>query len=115
VAPDRQAIGLRDEWRCWRCGYLRLAAALSSIHHRKLRKQGGRDAPSNLILLCGSGTTGCHGWVHAHPRDSRDKGWLVPSWADPAQRPVWHEHGQRWVLLDDDCGITPYLQDEEAR
>ncbi len=56
-------------------------------HHRKLRKHGGTDEPVNLIDLCGSGTTGCHGYVHHNPAISFAKGWLVHSWDDPAEVP----------------------------
>jgi len=55
----------------------------------------------NLLTLCGSGTTGCHGWVEAHPQDATMSGWSVPSWADPATVPVRHwEHG--WALATPD-------------
>jgi hypothetical protein len=63
---------------------------------------GSRDpminAPSNLITLCGSGTTGCHGWVEDHPREAKAMGWSVSRYANPAITPVssW-AHG--WVLL----------------
>jgi len=58
------------------------------------------NAPSNLLTLCGSGTTGCHGWVEAHPTDARARGLAVASWDVPALTPVQTWRG--WVLLDDD-------------
>ena len=56
-------------WRCARCGK-DVTYIQSSIQHRKARGMGGTNDPSinspaNLIVLCGSGTTGCHG--HHHP------------------------------------------------
>lgn len=42
-----------------------------SLHHLYPRGQGGDDAIENLIPLCGSGTTGCHGLVENHNRAAR--------------------------------------------
>ena len=57
-------------------------------HHRKLRKHGGTDEAANLLALCGTGTLGCHGYVHANPAISYERGWLVHSWDDPKEVPV---------------------------
>lgn len=38
-----------------------------SVHHVIPRSEGGDDVPANLVLLCGSGTTGCHGAWHGNP------------------------------------------------
>jgi hypothetical protein len=64
-------------------------------HHRKLRSQGGTDEGANLIPCCGSGTTGCHGHIHANPAESYERGWLVKSWQDPADVywTHWKEEG----------------------
>lgn len=35
--------------------------------------------PRNLILLCGSGTTGCHGWVESNRRTAQRLGYLIGS------------------------------------
>ncbi len=59
----------------------------------------------NLILLCGSGDTGCHGYVHAHPRESYEKGWMVLSYELPADKPVLTYHG--WVTLNPDGTAIP--------
>lgn len=71
-----------------------------SIQHRKKRSVGGGSGLSNLLTLCGSGTTGCHGWCETWPQKAEEVGWAVPSWADPARWPVRH-HLHGWVLLDD--------------
>ena len=58
-------------------------------HHRI--KRGNASCTNdldNLIHLCGSGTTGCHGWVHANKQgDVYEHGWLLRSWDDPAKVP----------------------------
>lgn len=41
-----------------------------SIHHVLKRSQGGDDVRANLVALCGSGTTGCHGAVEAAEKDA---------------------------------------------
>ena len=71
----------RDGRRCVRCGRS-LYAVGGSRHHRKLRSQCTRvekHQVQNLILLCGSGTTGCHGFVHMHPTIAYENGWCVKS------------------------------------
>ena len=39
----------------------------------------------SCFLSSGSGTTGCHGWVHAHPREAYEHGWMVHGWANPEE------------------------------
>lgn len=104
--PDRDTrrlVAERDRYECVRCGQpLDAHWNGHSIHHRIPRSHPfpGLHQPSNLICLCGSGTTGCHGWVHAHPRNAYQYGWLVHMEADPALTPLWSaRHG--WILLDD--------------
>lgn len=103
-----QLVDLRDESRCVRCGRW-LPGTPASRHHRKRRSQASRGevhSPANLILLCGTGTTGCHGWVHAHPAQAREHGWLLRSTDDPTRIPLLSDvHG--WILLDDKGGWTP--------
>lgn len=48
-------------------------------HHKLRRSKGGTDDRSNTLDLCGSGTTGCHGHVHANPAESYARGWLIRS------------------------------------
>jgi len=57
---------------CVRCG--RPAA---NRHHRLPRSRGGTDDPHNVVPLCGSGSTGCHGWVHANPAEAERVGLTV--------------------------------------
>jgi 5-methylcytosine-specific restriction endonuclease McrA len=53
-------------------------------HHRKPRSLGGKNTMENVLILDGSGTTGCHGHVEANRTLSHLRGWLVYSWDDPA-------------------------------
>lgn len=98
-AIPKQTIALvhqRDEESCVRCGTWG-----GNVHHRMMRSQAPKDAVhrvENLALLCGSGTTGCHGWVHANPAESYDNGWLVPSWSSPLEEPMTYADGARYYL-----------------
>lgn len=82
-----------------------------TTQHRVARGMGGSrgpeiNAPSNLITLCGSGTTGHHGWVEHHPTFAREAGWSVPRHLDPRTVPVLYPNG--WYLLNDDCELIPF-------
>lgn len=77
----------RDHGRCVRCGApLATGWPGYSCHHRQSRSVGP-DTLENRIMLCGSGTTGCHGWVHAHPKISRDEGWIISKYTKEAELP----------------------------
>lgn len=95
-----------DDYR--RCEIRILGVCLgraTNFQHRKNRGQGGAWAPSNGIDVCGSGTTGCHGYIHANPAEAVENGWTVPSWADPVATPaLLHtvHYGHDYVLLDDE-------------
>ena len=78
----------------------------TNFQHRKNRSANGGWSPANGIDICGSGTTGCHGYIHANPAEATRWGWTVKSWDDPAITPVllWTLHYQRaMVVLDDDA------------
>ena len=47
----------------WRCCALCGSTENLSLHHIIRRSQGGDDVEANLVMLDGSGTTGCHGAV----------------------------------------------------
>lgn len=36
--------------------------------------------PANCLLVCGSGTTGCHGWITEHKRLAMAYGWVVSNY-----------------------------------
>ena len=107
VEAARSLVRARDGHRCQRCG-CSIVDAPSSIHHRKLKGMGGSgllESPENLIRMCGSGTTGCHGWAHGNPEQARAYGWIVRRLQDPADVPVQTYHG--WMTLDTTGGKTP--------
>lgn len=98
----RAAVWERDDGRCQRCGVL-LYDRACSLHHRRPRRAGGTavgaHTPENLILLCGTGTTGCHQHVESWRTVAYRDGWLVHTWDDPATVPVLRHDGG-WAL----CG-----------
>lgn len=100
-------IGERAGWQCERCG-----AIGQSVHHRRKRSQGGEWSYHNLVFLCGSGTTGCHGWVEHNANAAEFEGYHVRPWQDPAKVTVLYRDGT-WVLLtadgklDDRTGMAP--------
>jgi hypothetical protein len=110
AAEERRAYAIvteRDSELCQRC----LRARGDNRDHRLNRSQGGLTAPSNLQLLCGSGTTGCHGWRTENLRAALEDGWRVPAGQDPREWPArrWlrTEHATlrgAWVLYDDEGG-----------
>ena len=94
----RQKVFERDT-HCVKCG--RFLYDGVACHHRKLRKHGGPDSLSNLVGLCST----CHNIapesVHQNPQTSYEAGYLVPSWATPAEWPLKLADG-RLVYLQDD-------------
>lgn len=111
----------RDGWACVSCG-LDVAGGERgrdfSIHHRIPRGMGGsRDPrinqPANLLTLCGSGTTGCHGGTESHRETARARGFLLWRSQDPERVPVEVciqrpcDGFESWpFLLDNDGGKT---------
>lgn len=103
-------VDRRDGDNCRRCG--QPVWDDFSRHHRMPRGAGGSvrvDRVSNILKLCGSGATGCHGWVEKYRNDAALLGYLLPKFnpdIDPETEPVFtHEFG--WVLLGDLGQITP--------
>lgn len=83
--------------------------AAHSVHHRQPRGMGGTsrsdaNAVTVLLLLCGTGTTGCHGHVEANRTEALAYGWLVPQGHDPAAAAVHVQHAGNLtpVLLTED-------------
>ena len=54
----------------------------TNLHHRRLRSQGGLNTASNILALCGTGSTGCHGHIHARPEWARERGFLLSAYHD---------------------------------
>lgn len=83
----------------------------TNYQHRKNKSQCSKSerwTPSNGLDVCGSGTTGCHGFIHDYPGISTDEGWTVRSWQDFRIKPVKLWHGL--VVLDDLGCFTPALE-----
>ena len=111
TGPSRlvRAIVLeRDGYRCARDG--RPAGpgiGPYSIQHRIARGVGGTNALPNLLLLCGSGTTLCHGEVETKRGDhDRARGYWLKSHQNP--RAV----GVMYFERPDGPGVTAWLCDD---
>lgn len=99
----RLAVYDRDQQRCQRCSR-NLIGQRGSIHHRVPRGLGGSkddalaramgyyvvdlNSLSNLVLICGTGTTGCHGEIESRRTQAYEDGWLVHREIDPATVPI---------------------------
>lgn len=87
-SPDdmtRTTVLHRDGYRCLICGKdIESCPTGYSIHHRRMRSHAwdGLNDPENLMTVCGSGTTGCHGMIHTNPEQAYAYGWLVHPWVD---------------------------------
>lgn len=104
----------RAGFRCERCGG---GNGPFSIQHRRARGMGGSrredtNNPSNLVLLDGSGTTGCHGFLESHPALALAEGMRVPQHADPATTPLLIRG--RLTYLTPDGRYAPSSDDGDA-
>jgi len=114
----KMAVDTRDEQRCFRCR--EWIAAGGSRHHRKLRSRQGANTVQNLVLLCGSGTTRCHGWVHANVAEATRVGLIVPSWREPENVPILRGElflggaYAEWFLLEPTAQLRPLTAPEAA-
>jgi hypothetical protein len=104
-------IYLRAGSRCECCGKVAGWDGWSR-HHRQPRGMGGtkRDVhqPSNMLLLCGSGTTGCHGLVESERSWAYECGLLVRRPFEPGRVALLYHamtHAPRWVTLDNLGGV----------
>lgn len=111
----RQVVLARSGNCCERCGTrLRGDPGVDySVHHRRPRGMGGSKRPSvtsavNLVALCGSGTTGCHGQIESDRETAYESGWLVRQGADPALIPVPIFGRPGLTYLTDDGGYRDF-------
>jgi 5-methylcytosine-specific restriction endonuclease McrA len=88
----RDLVWDRDGGRCAICGQ-GLSEKRWECHHRKLRSQGGRDEPANLLAL----HPRCHSEAHDNRTWARERGYIVHPNTDPASRAVLR-HGAHWQL-----------------
>lgn len=102
------AVVLRAGYTCELCG----SNPAQNVHHRVLRGMGGTGKSWtheswNLLAVCGSGTVGCHGWVHAtrNRKAAEGYGWIVSRYSHPGIVPAFvkdYNGRRRWVLLTRD-------------
>jgi WhiB family redox-sensing transcriptional regulator len=67
----RTAWTAREEWCEAATNVCRGRA--SQLHHRKMRSHGGTNDPENLLAVC----AWCHDYIHSHPAESYEAGWLI--------------------------------------
>lgn len=100
------AVLERDQHSCVVCG-VNLHGTRGrdwSLQHRRPRRMGGdrrpdTHLPANLAAVCGSGTTGCHGWIEQRRTEALEAGLLLHADDVPAQVPMATWYGV--VRLDD--------------
>lgn len=103
-AAVRKLVWHRAGGCCERCGQaIDISGRDYSFHHRRPRAMGGTKRTSshgvsNLLLLDGSGTTGCHGYVEANRTWAYEAGYLIRQTGEPADIRVLIG-GHRWVRL----------------
>lgn len=103
----RRAVYARDNGSCQRCGRECLDWQ-HSIQHRLPGQMGGdrhKHQLANMVLMCGTGTTGCHGWAESHREQAHAQGWLVHRWETPATVPILR-YTRTWWLLGADWEPT---------
>ena len=111
----RARVVERGKSTCQWCGHhVDVSTGDYSLQHRRARGMGGSsladtNLPSNLVLVCGSATTGCHGHIESHRGEAISRGFNAPQGtlrrpSVPAEIPLmdwWHEwwrfdnHGNR--------------------
>ncbi|WP_160050733.1 HNH endonuclease [Nocardiopsis sp. FR4] len=110
----RELVWDRDGGACVWCGQA-VSPRWHSIHHRINRGSGGTrrrelNLPANLLLLHGTGTTGCHGLITCRPeaiREAKRRGVVLSklALAAPCDVPVLYV-GRVWARLGDDGSWT---------
>lgn len=113
TAGQRRLVAERAGYCCELCGRLLHDGTqwtqFHSFHHRAARQMGGTrrpeiNSPCNLLLTCGTGTTGCHGDIESNRTSSYAAGWLVKAGTDPATVKVAVHRFLFPVLLTADGG-----------
>jgi hypothetical protein len=83
-----------------------------SIHHRRAGGMGGdkrydANFPSNLVLVHGNGTVGCHGEIESRRGDAQIRGFLIPKLSfDPAAAFSIDHAFHGWCYLLEDGSIS---------
>lgn len=63
-------------------------------------REGWINEPANLLAICGTGTTGCHGLIESYRARSYEHGWLLRHGMDPAFTPFCDLRGHWWLLFE---------------
>lgn len=116
-ASTRKLVWTRSGGFCESCGR-DVVDMPHSIHHRRPRRMGGSsdpatNSPANLLLLCGSGTSGCHGRIEGNRHAAIVLGQLLHARDEPAKVAVFH-HRRGLVFLNDDGTWTEAGQEKSA-
>ncbi|GEM_PF-2479411 len=84
--PSR-VIQIVDERRRGRCEMCGLAVPVV-YHHRRPKGMGGSTAPLiDSSLNCFGICSPCHRYVHAHPAEAYERGWLLRKNMSPGDVP----------------------------
>lgn len=99
TTKTRQSVIDRSGGWCEACN----RAAPMSIHHRMPRKMGGTsiewiNKSENLLALCGSGVTGCHGRIESNRAVSYDRGLLLRVGMNPWATPFMDDDRRWWLI-----------------
>ena len=70
-------------------------------------RRSDTNLASNLIVLCGSGTDGCHGYMESHRQEALELGYILRQGENPAEEVVHLRYGK--VYLRDDFSIDKTL------
>lgn len=97
----RETVYQRANYCCELC--YQPVTERASIHHRRPRRMGGTrrtdsNQAMNLLLLCGSGVTGCHGRVETQRAKALQTGVILYDRDNPAEHPFQDMHGNWWLL-----------------
>lgn len=108
-AATRALVARRCGECCEVCG-VSLRDMVASLHHRLPRRMGGTVNPAvnsaaNLLYVCGSGTTGCHGLIESQRATSYLMGLLLRDGQDPCSEPFQSVIG--WHYLTPDGSKVP--------
>lgn len=95
TGPDRattETLIARAGGRCEICDRPLTVFDDWSRHHRLPRRMGGTrvvwiNDVSNLLFVCGTGVTGCHGRIESNRAIAYDMGWLLRAGEHPAEVP----------------------------
>lgn len=87
----RSLVIKRDRALCQWCGDA--VTGDYSLQHRRARGMGGSKNPitssaANAVLVHGTGTTECHGYIEQHPDEALERGFRVRQGSDPRFIPI---------------------------